>query len=346
MSNIIQSVSITKHINPSKQISDEYTLMITYRDVVYITKIKEDNFRSNLFEFDMLEQLIYNSNHKQKVGDVFCDMEIKESEAFGKVLDVKLLFERDVKPMKKINEEHPFQLQEKKLDYDDKIGLAMSNLRSEINFVTIKPTTKIVNIINNNITISWDCTIFRIWCDHPEKKTNISVYLRNYTTDTGFIETTNQNYYQFIQNNYNSCYIKDDNKLITNDEQFIEFNKFSNWNTDFSVYWSLLEHIKNKYFTYTINQNGVVKLKTLEEIKIIQPNELPLEYYLKNNYVDMIKINNVNNLIIFIDETKKPNNRKITLYENVDKFEKVREQFKSYHILDMNLFGILIEEIT
>ena len=151
MSNIIQSVSITKHINPSKQVSDEYTLMITYRDVVYITKIKEESFKSNLFEFDILEQLIYNCNHKQKVGDVSCDMEIKESEAFGKVLDVKLLFERDVKPMKKINEEHPFQLQEKKLDYDDKIGLAMTNLRNEINFVEIKPTTKIVK---NNVNIN------------------------------------------------------------------------------------------------------------------------------------------------------------------------------------------------
>lgn len=72
-------------------------------------------------------------------------MEIKESEAFGKILDGKLLFEHHVKPMKKINEEHPFQLQEKKLDYDDKIGLAITNLRNEINFVTIKSTTKIVN---------------------------------------------------------------------------------------------------------------------------------------------------------------------------------------------------------
>ena len=234
MSNIIQSVSITKHINPSKQVSDEYTLMITYRDVVYITKIKEESFRSNLFEFDMLEQLIYNCNHKQKVGDVNCDMEIKESEAFGKILDVELLFERDVKPMKKINEEHPFQLQEKKLDYDDKIGLAMCNLRSEINFVTIKPTTKIVTITGNN--------------------------------------------------------------KIINEE--------------------LKEELKEK---------------------------------LTNNYVDNIKIMLINhklNIYIFIDETKKPNNRKITFYESINEFEQSREQFKSYTILDMNSFGILIEEIA
>jgi hypothetical protein len=33
-------------------------------------------------------------------------MEIKESESFGKILDVELLFESDVKPMKKINEKN------------------------------------------------------------------------------------------------------------------------------------------------------------------------------------------------------------------------------------------------
>ena len=249
MSNIIQSVSITKHINPSKQVSDEYTMMIGYHDVIYITKIKQESFSSVLFEFDMLEQLIYNSNHKQKVGDVYCDMEIKESEAFGKVLDLKLLFERDVKPMKKINEEHNFQLQEKKLDYDDKIGLAMCNLRNEINFVEIKPTTKIVTIAGNII---------------------------------------------------NSC----------------------NYNP-------------------TIN----------EEIKV----------QLNNNYVDNIKIMCIKwcphtttfnvqpcnfKIYIFIDETKKPNNRKIKFYKSIEEFEQKREQFKLYHILDMESHGILIEEIA
>ena len=73
-----------------------------------------------------------NRNDDYFNGDVSCDMNIKESEAFGKILDIELLFERDVKPMKKINEEHKFQLQEKKLDYDDKIGLAMNNIRYQI----------------------------------------------------------------------------------------------------------------------------------------------------------------------------------------------------------------------
>ena len=36
-----------------------------------------------------------------------------------------------------------------------------------------------------------------------------------------------------------------------------------------------------------------------------------------------------------IDKTKKSNNRKITFYKNIDEFEKSREQFKTYTILDM-----------
>ena len=106
-----------------------------------------------------------------------------------------------------------------------------------------------------------------------------------------------------------------------------------------------MEHIKNKYVTYTINQNNV-RLKKPEEINLIQPNESPLDYYLKNNYVDMIKIKDSNNLILFIDETKKPNNRKIKFYKSLDEFQKSREQFKTYHIIDMHSSCLLIEEIA
>ena len=270
MTNIIQSVSITKHINPSKQISDEYTLMIGYHDVIYISKIKQEDFNSVLFEFDMLENLIYNCNHKQKVGDICCDMTITESESFGKILDITLLFERDVKPMKKINEKHGFQLQEKKLDYDDKIGLAMTNLRNEINFVTIKPTTEIVIIGQTELIIG----------DQPKNKKNTKI----------------------IQ--------KSKKKIMTDSD------------------------------TETDSDTDSDKSK-----KENKENKESLDYYLKNNFIDMIKIKDGNNLIIFIDETKKPNNRKIKFYKLIDEFEKSREQFKTYHILDMNSFGILIEEI-
>ena len=251
MTNIIQDIKITKHINPSKQLQDEYSMMITFHDVVYTTKIKEEDFNSVLFEFDMLENLIYNCNHKQKVGDICCDMTIKESESFGKTLDITLLFERDVRPMKKINEEHVFQLQEKKLDYDDKIGLAMTNLRNEINFVVIKPTTKIIEIDG---------------------------YTKNGMHQYGYNEDITSNLDVILKNNY-----VDSIKLI-----------------------SFLDN----YMTLG-----------------------PLPYH------DKFKI------YCFIDETKKSNNRKIRFYKNIDEFQRNREQFKTYHILDTQRYGILIEEI-
>jgi len=333
MTNIIQNVSITKHINPSKQISDEYSLMITYHDVVYITKIKEENFNSVLFEFDMLENLIYNCNHKQKVGDICCDMTILESESFGKILDVTLLFERDVKPMKKINEKHEFQLQEKKLDYDDKIGLAMTNLRNEINFVTIKPTTKIINCeykcvyeyISNVITL-------KIYNNHPELKTDIEIYLgsfynfysKNFTLDK---------YTVMAQNNTNfTNYFSSKIKIMTLDPKLSEFNKFINFNTNVDICWELLLYVKKTFFT---SSGELVDMKF----------ETALDYYLKNNFVDMIKIKDSNNLILFIDKSKKPNNRKIKFYKDIEEFQQNREQFKTYYILDMQPYGILIEEI-
>jgi hypothetical protein len=337
MSDIIQNVSITKHINPSKQISDEYTLMITYHDVVYITKIKEEDFKSVLFEFDMLENLIYNCNHKQKVGDICCDMTIKESESFGKILDIILLFERDVKPMKKINEKHEFQLQEKKLDYDDKIGLAMTNLRNEINFVEIKPTTEIL-IFNYNMEYSLTNDNYLIINNnHPEKKTNIKIKLNHtyYNKQFNLDKNSFLQSYQPLQNQ-TSLY-KDKTTIMTLDDKLSEFNKFTNYNTSADVYWELLEYVRKTFFT---SSGELIEMKF----------ESALDYYLKNNFVDMIKIKDPNNLILFIDKSKKSNNRKIKFYKNIDEFQKNREQFKTYHILEMKSCGIynciLIEEIN
>lgn len=327
MSNIIQSVSITKHINPSKQVSDEYTLMITYHDVVYITKIKEESFKSNLFEFDMLEQLIYNSNHKQKVGDVYCDMEIKESEAFGKVLDVKLLFERDVKPMKKINEEHPFQLQEKKLDYDDKIGLAMTNLRSEINFVEIKPTTKMIII---SLLIRGDKDHLYFGCSQLPHG-SICNYWNALISDQ-----TRQSLLGNIEHGIKNKKF-DINKIMDNMKFINKCDNTLNIEADFNInsYVDFLIVFLRKYFT----KDCTHKIRFMGNI-----DEL-IKSLLINYFFNAIKFNE-DNLIIFIDETKKPNNRKIKFYKSIEEFEQKREQFKSYHILDMESHGILIEEIA
>ena len=233
MSTIIQDCKITKIINPHKSELDEYSLMITYRDIVYTTKITEKDFKSVLFEFDMLESLIYNSNHNQKVGDIDCSMDLVQKDNLERILEMSMKFIRDVKPMKKIEEEHVFVLREKKLDYDDKIGLAMMNLRNEINFVEIKPTTEI-----------------------------------------DIIEGCNSDY---------MC------------------NKIKKFYIDTIKFKSLIQY-----------HGGQATFKV--------------------------------HIILFIDKTKKPNNRKIKCYDNIDEFIKNREQFKTYHILDMHQSGYLLVE--
>ena len=234
MSQIIQDLKITKIINPHKSDLNEYSLMITYRDTVYTTKITENNFKSVLFEFDMLENLIYNSNHNQKVGDIDCSMELIQKDNLERILEIYMKFVRDVKPMKKIEENHQFVLSEKKLDYDDKIGLAMMNLRSEINFIEIKPTTEI---------------------------------------------------------------------------EFYECNVVGN----VSIINQKLELLKDKY---------------INSIKLTS------------------KSSGFGGLTIFIDKTKKPNGRKFKFYEQINYFNQVREQFKTYHILDITWNNyVLVEEM-
>ena len=119
---------------------------------------------------------------------------------------------------------------------------------------------------------------------------------------------------------------------MTLDDKLSEFNKFTKWNTDFNIYWELLEYVRKTFFT---SSGELIEMKF----------ESSLDYYLKNNFVDMIQIKNTNNLILFIDKSKKPNNRKIKFYRDIEEFIRNREQFKTYHILEMHIYGILIEEI-
>ena len=314
MTTIIQDIKITKYIN-SKQISDEYTMMITYHDIVYTTKITKNTMNSNLFDFDMLENLIYNCNHKQLVGDIQCDMILAESESFGKNLDMTLLFERDVKPMKKINERHIFQLQEKKLDYDDKIGLAMTNLRNEINFIVIKPVTKIIRIKLDYSSAITDYTI----------PTGISFYKLNneYVTFPPFICNKFTKKGDIPQQGQSPFDINSRNHNLLSDE----FKQYMTYKTDVNIHWELLEYIQK--YTTIIDNNIKININLI----------------LQNNYVDSVCIQDTNSLIIFIDETKKPNNRKIVYHLNIANFIKTREQFKIYHILENTKNGILVEEL-
>ena len=328
MSSIIQDVKITKHVNPSKQVQEEYTMMITFHDIVYVKKITKNDMTSNLFDFDMLENLIYNCNHKQIVGDIQCDMTLTESDSFGKNLDMLLIFVRDVKPMKKIYEKHLFQLQEKKLDYDDKIGLAMTNLRNEINFTMIKPTTDIIQIkLTKNPTYYDQLYINKGGEENIIKLHNIYTGYKYIIKDTIISHELSQ--LTPVTNRTSPS-----TDIVTKLSSDNEFTKFANFKADSNIHWDLLEYVK-RYLKFHITG-------TYESQKVLRIN---IDSILKNNYVDSVHIQDTNNLIIFIDKTKKSNNRLIQYYVTFNEFIQLREQFKTYHILENHPQGILAEEL-
>ena len=363
MENIIQGVNITKYINsnPPEYIKDdkqkkspapppasataqahspeieEYLMMITFHNIVYITTITVENFKSSLFDLTMLETLIYNCNHNQQVGDVKCNMKISETDN-PKALNILLLFTRDVKPMKTINEMHSFTLHIKPMNYDDKICVSMANLRSEINFTTIKPTTKIytyeivkissITELNCRLLITSSNLYLPLLSYHHNSYVNNPINLYTITSDNALTE-------QVFNTDVN--YKKEINKtnLELSDLFDDKIKKFVNYKTDYAVYKKFTEYIFEKYFlqidkekkTYRFLYNKLIK-------KLLQ---------LDTHFIDNIIIND-NKIITFVDTTKKSNNRNIKYYANLEEFMIEREQFKTYSMLFQCQHGYLFEE--
>lgn len=323
---LIQDVKITKHITPMPPAGininiDKYTMLIVFHDVAYSIQLDNSDFNSSLFGFDMLETLIYNCNHKQKVGDISCDMKITKLTSDippeTKLLNIELLFERNVKPMKLINEIHTFKLKEKELNYDDKIGLSLENLRNDINFITIKPITKIY---------TYDIV----------KKIIIQAIAENYLY---FFKTQNL-YIPFAKAPMSYVICTESFKSIKLDIQQIDLTllekvdehikTFINYKTDYASLMKLNTYIREKYFKNDrFLHNKVIK-------KLLQLDT----YYINNVIIDG------DTIITFVDETKKSNNRNIKYFETMADFIETREQFTTYNILSKCGSRYLIEEFV
>ena len=357
MENIIQGVNITKYINsnPPEYIKDdkqkkspapppasataqahspeieEYLMMITFHNIVYITTITVENFKSSLFDLTMLETLIYNCNHNQQVGDVKCNMKISETDN-PKALNILLLFTRDVKPMKTINEMHSFTLHIKPMNYDDKICVSMANLRSEINFTTIKPTTKIYTYEIVKMSSEPVCGRLLI------TSSNLYLPLLNY------VHSDTSKYYKDADTTFTEQVFNTDAKYKTviskTNLELLELfddkiKTFVNYKTDYAVYKKFTEYIFETYFiindtekkTYRFLYNKLIK-------KLLQ---------LDTHFIDNIIIND-NKIITFVDTTKQSNNRNIKYYANLEEFMIEREQFKTYSMLFQCQQGYLFEE--
>ena len=359
MENIIQGVNITKYINsnPPEYIKDdkqkkspapppasataqahspeieEYLMMITFHNIVYITTITVENFKSSLFDLTMLETLIYNCNHNQQVGDVKCNMKISETDN-PKALNILLLFTRDVKPMKTINEMNSFTLNIKPMNYDDKICVSMANLRSEINFTTIKPTTKIYTYEIVKMSSEPVCGRLLI------TSSNLYLPLLNY------VHSDTSKYYKDADTTFTEQVFNTDAKYKTviskTNLELLELfddkiKTFVNYKTDYAVYKKFTEYIFETYFiindtekkTYRFLYNKLIK-------KLLQ---------LDTHFIDNIIIND-NKIITFVDTTKKSNNRNIKYYANLEEFMIEREQFKTYSMLFQCQQGYLFEELN
>jgi hypothetical protein len=259
-------------------------------------------------------------------------MKISETDN-PKALNILLLFTRDVKPMKTINEIHSFTLQIKPMNYDDKICVSMANLRSEINFTTIKPTTKIhtyeiakissITELNSRLLItSSNLYLPLLNYVHPD---TFNYYMDDYLTEQVF--NTDVKYKTVISKTNLELLELFDDKIKT----------FVNYKTDFAVYKKFTEYIFETYFiindkekkTYRFLHNKLIK-------KLLQ---------LETHFIDNIIIND-NKIITFVDTTKKSNNRNITYYTNLEEFMIEREQFKTYNILFQCQQGYLIEELN
>lgn len=362
MANIIQGVKITKYINsnPPEYIKDdkqkkspapppslataqahspeieEYLMMITFHNIVYITTITVENFKSSLFDLTMLETLIYNCNHNQQVGDVKCNMKISETDN-PKALNILLLFTRDVKPMKTINEKHSFTLHIKPMNYDDKICVSMANLRSEINFTTIKPTTKIytyeivkMSIIEQHcyrLIITSSNLYLPLLNYYYSPNTSSNYYMDDHLTEQVF--NTNPNYKTAINKTNLELLELFDDKIKT----------FVNYKTDYAVYKKFTEYIFETYFIQINKENDKYK----KTYRFLYNKLIKKLLQLDTHFIDNIIIND-NKIITFVDTTKKSNNRNIKYYANLEEFMIEREQFKTYSMLFQCQQGYLFEE--
>ena len=333
---LIQDVKITKHITPMPPAGininiDKYTMIIVYHDVVYSIQLDNSDFNSSLFGFDMLETLIYNCNHKQKVGDISCDMKITKLTSDippeTKLLNIELLFERNVKPMKLINEIHTFKLKEKELNDDDKICLSLENLRNDINFITIKKTTKIYTYKILQIftgspmfkIIGHDTSLpFTYICTEP----SIAEFYSNQQGGTGGTRI-------LVNKNFNLTL------LIQVDEHI---KTFIDYKTNYTTYIQLRRYIFEKYLKfYKVRGNYIAKFLHNNVIKKL----LQLEtHYINNVIIDG------DTIITFVDETKKSNNRNIKYFETMADFIETREPFTTYNILYKCGSRYLIEEFV
>jgi hypothetical protein len=352
----IQDFKISTIIAPSASYKNEYNLMITYNNIIYTSKIHESLFESKFYGWDMFETLILNGIINEKVGDIECLTECSVNKE-QKILTVSLTLKLDKKPMKTILEKFDFKLVEKLLEFDDKINIALSNLKNELN-QSILGSQSVINqyhINNDTINIYKDNTC--IWTINPISSGLTIRYLNKFLLFMPFLKTkaefnnlitikTSKYYSRISSSEYNydydgiDCQFLIDNFILEADK-----NMFFNYKTDFETYSKLCKYLESiKLFKLT---NSSVPL----EITYITVDK----HYINRCFANILlnitdtNINHIklfnDKLVLFTNPTKTPFKRKLKIYKDLDEFDKARDIFKTYHILEYDENKVIVEEL-
>lgn len=343
MSNIIQNLKLQEI---SEGASKAYIMSITYNDTIYIKKVCEKDFESKLFDFEMLEEVILNANHKQNIDDVECDMQIDIDRKQMKML---IMLNRDRKPLKKINEKISLVFEEKNLDSDDKMALTLYNFKTKINHCTIKPVTGIVTVPIESTEVVFEFKDHR-WMNIVTEGINVKFYCPvTYKHDTNIhvVSCSKDDllaHSAAIQQNMNAVIFQIEDK----DNYLYKFiTECSDFRTNMNSYITILQQLLE---LYVINTDGRIKGPNLKKLMSLTGMRRPrfhgLNNLLKDKYVENIFIESGGSIVAFVDTTKKSNDRKISFHRSFENFSMERKQFSKYDVLSYYPnCGLLVEEI-
>lgn len=332
-SQTIQDIKVSKIHAPSSQYPDQYSVIITYDNTIYTNTIHESLFESKFYGWDLFENLILNGINKNSVCDIECETKCNVDKE-KKVLKIVLMLTLDKKPMKKITEEFTFKLNEKILDYDDKIALTVANLKTEIN----------LPVLHAQGEIQVYCYNFQLYKSNHEKctpslnifditKSKFILWMPDFdaTKPTEFqsmksLLNSNENFHIYRNSVLEKLKIKNFEfeilrDLIDEKDRTIMVNA----DTDFNKYMDLYNYVK--------------KINNLEFRLYEKLIENATGYI---NYIQYYK----NKLILFVNNTRNPIKRKIKFYKSYDEFIINQDKFKNYIVLqyDETLSCIIVEE--
>lgn len=357
----IQDLKVTKITAPSDKYNNEYNVIITYDNTIYTNNINEVLFESKFYGWDMFETLLLNGIIKGKVGDIDCFTEcsvIKDK----KILKITLTLTLDKKPMKIIQEQFDFKLNEKILEFDDKISLAIANLKNEVNIPVLYPQS----IIKDYIVTTKKDNPLGIYKNTTQIVYNSGIYIKDSNTKQfvvfmPFIVSTNPTL-------FNSFHLSNSEKFYSdNTDKKVELNiigvecdfiiehlvepkdqaTFKNYKTDFQTYINLWKYLEGL---------GLVKL-TKDATNIT-------DWYYQNDYIKKlynklcsklitesdVNINHIKlfdeRLVLFTNPNRQTHKRKITIYNTISEFLEERDQFKTYQFIDYNEKNIIVEELN